>query len=276
MGRNHALKLMPGKYVPDLSGGNSEQIVVTGACATGERHTKAGQPCQDAFFWCPIPDNGVVVAIADGLSSATHAETGARIAVEAVCHAIVSAYKIKALPGDQKDLMRDAFTKANLAVNIEAGRAGISPALYGSTLIAAVFCNGRLKVGHIGDGIVAGMQEGKTLIISEPGLSEYANETACLVQSDWETQLRVTESSHVEACILATDGCQGAVATRQNGELQPYDPFLLPLVSFLRKKTDTHEDSASDIAGLLTSSRMLELSGDDKTLVILLGPVSSS
>jgi hypothetical protein len=276
MGRNHPLKLMPGKIVPVLSGGNSEQVVVTGACAAGERHAKAGEPCQDAFFWCPIPDNGVVIAIADGLSSASHAETGAHIAVEAVCQAIVSAYDNKAVPGDQKVLMRDAFTKAKVAVIIEADRAGISPVFYGSTLIAAVFCNGRLTVGHIGDGIVAGMQEGKTLIISEPGESEYVNETACLMQSDWETHLRVTESSHIEAGILATDGCQGAVATRQNGELHPYDPFLLPLISFIRKKTGVHKDPASDIARLLTSSRMLELSGDDKTLVILLRPVPSS
>ncbi|MFH0968200.1 MAG: PP2C family serine/threonine-protein phosphatase [Methanobacteriota archaeon] len=267
---------MSRKSIPNLSGDNSGQIVVTGACIQGERHAKTGQPCQDAFFWSLIPDHGVVIAIADGLSSVTHAETGARIAVETACQAVISVYNTQTVPEDQKVLMKDAFTKAHAAVISEADSAGLNPAHYGSTLITAIFCNGNLTVGHIGDGIVAGMRGGKTLIISEPGQSEYANETNCLVQSDWDTQLRIRESSHIEAVILATDGCQGAVATRQLGNLQPYDPFLLPLVSFIRKRTLNGQDPVSDITGLLTLTRMLELSGDDKTLVILLGPVPAS
>ncbi|PKL60427.1 MAG: hypothetical protein CVV33_02730 [Methanomicrobiales archaeon HGW-Methanomicrobiales-4] len=263
------------KNDPEFPGRSPGQIIVTGACVQGERHAKTGQPCQDAFFWSPIREHGVVVAIADGLSSATHAETGAKIAVEAVCQAVVSAYDTQKVPGEQKELMKKAFTKAHAAVISKAEEAGISPTHYGSTLITAVFCDGNLTVGHIGDGIIAGIQEGKTHIISEPGQSEYANETACLVQSDWEAHLQVRESSLVNAVVLATDGCQGAVATRQNGDLHPYDPFLLPLVSFVRKKTNNGEDPTSDITGLLSSSRMLELSGDDKTLVILLGPVQT-
>jgi hypothetical protein len=260
----------------NLAENNSGQIIVTGACVRGDRHLKAGQPCQDAFFWCPIYHNGVVIAIADGLSSAPHAEAGARIAVEAACRAVVTAYDDQTVPGDQKDLMKVAFTKARNAVVSEAERAGTSPALYGSTLITALFHSGRLIVGHIGDGIVTGIQDGKSLIVSGPGQSEYANETACLVQSDWEMNYRVTECSRIEAGVLATDGCQDAVATRHRGDVQPYDPFLLPLVSFVRKRTIRGEDPVPDITGLLTSSRMLELSGDDKTLVILLGPDPAS
>ena len=250
--------------------GNTRGITVTGACVQGERHIRTGEPCQDAFFWSPIP-GGVVTAIADGLSSAVHAETGARIAVERVCRAVVSSYGVQSDP-DQNDLIRHAIREARRGVIEEAERAGARPSLYGSTLIVAILGNGTLTVGHIGDGIAAGVQKGTTLIISGPGESEYANETACLTQHDWESFLRITEAVHIEALILATDGCQGAIAIRKNGDLNPYDPFILPLVSFIRKKTESGIDPAPDITGLLTSIRMRELSGDDKTLVILLGP----
>jgi len=271
MGLNPTLNVMAGKIGSELPGISSGKIIVIGACVCGERHAKEGKPCQDTFSWSHIPENGVVVALADGLSSKPCAETGARIGVEAVCEAVVSAYR-ENNPIDQKVLIREAFRIAHQKVMNEAERTGINSSSYGTTLIGAIFFNRRITVGHIGDGIVAGIQEGKTLIISEPGQSEYANETASLVQPDWETHLRVTEAPDIDAGILTTDGCQGAVATRQSGNLHPYDPFLLPLISFIRKKTDNGEDSSSDITSLLTSSRMLELSGDDKTLVILLGP----
>ena len=264
---------MPGDKESNRSENLSERIIVTGACVRGERHVREGLPCQDAFSWHRITEKIVIIALADGLSSEPYADTGARIAGETICKAFISAYEHQnVMPDDRKVLMRDAFRTAHEAVISEAHLAGIDPSRYGSTLIGALFGNGVLTVGHIGDGIVAGLQEGKSIIISEPCQSEYANETSCLVQPDWETHLRITEVSHIEAGILATDGCQAAIATRISGNLHPYDPFILPLISFARKKNTHGEDASADISSLLISSRMQTLSGDDKTLVIFCEP----
>ena len=131
---------------------------------------------------------------------------------------------------------------------------------------------GKICIGHIGDGIVVGMRNGELKILSSPDTGEYANETACLVETNWEHNLRITQLTEVDQCIIATDGCQGALAIRKEGKFQPYEPFILPLLSFISKKIGMHENPDSDIAGLLASQRMQEFSGDDKTLVVLVNP----
>ena len=59
---------------------NNRHLWITGASVKGRRHEQSGQPCQDAFA---IAGEGERwgIAVADGVGSASHAETGAFIAV---------------------------------------------------------------------------------------------------------------------------------------------------------------------------------------------------
>lgn len=250
------------------------RMAVAGACIRGVRHIQTGDPCQDAWYSSMLDGGGVVVAVADGLSSAVHAQKGAMIAVSEACKSITPVTARSFCP---EELVRTAVEKSRDAVLCVAAAASALPSSYASTLIIAYYHDEILTVGHIGDGIVAGIKDGEPLIISPPARSEYINETASLTQPDWRSHLRISICGHVDSCIIATDGCQGALSVRKGTEYLPYDPFVIPLISFIRKKLRYNGDCTPDIENLLISPRMQELSDDDKTLVILLrtDPASS-
>lgn len=246
-------------------------VQIIGVSETGSRHESVGQPCQDAYAISTSREGVTLIAVADGLSSATHAEVGAAIAVrEAVRQILPSDPEIT--DADAEQYIREACSKARKAVLDQAITEEVNPSSYATTLIVGLYYSGKVIIGHIGDGIAVGIADGKTFILSLPGQSEYANETACLVQHDWETALRISKVYAIEGFLMATDGCQGALAIRSGGGFQPHDPFILPLVSYIREKTVRGIDPTEDVRSLIRSKRMIELSGDDKTLVILLGP----
>lgn len=266
----HSENQMP-VFINHQSPGNNGEIRVTGASVRGSRHERSGQPCQDAYAVARGTEKTWGVAVADGLGSASHADVGASIAVDAACKAILPAGQINS-DAEAEHLIRNAFLQAREAVLAEAVLQDITPAAFGSTLIAALFFENTLIIGHLGDGIVVGIKDGVAEILSPPGVCEYANETASLMQADWEDQLRISCHNQVTQCILTTDGCQAALATRRGGGYHPHEPFILPLLSFIRQKNESNSDTDTDITALLISSKMQELSGDDKTLVVMTGP----
>jgi hypothetical protein len=248
---------------------DKEGIFISGVCVRGARHIQADEPCQDAWQSEDLTDGSIVVVVADGLSSAPHAQEGAMIVVSEVCRTFMSADPARF--SGLEDLIRFSAEKARQKVLTAATKARVHPSSFASTLIITHYNGKTLTVGHIGDGLVAGTHADLSFIISPPGQSEYANETACLTQADWETQFRVVRCPHADACIITTDGCQGAVSIKKGTEYKPYEPFVNPLITFTRKKRESGEDPSSDIKKLLISPRMQDLSGDDKTLIILLG-----
>jgi hypothetical protein len=255
-------------------GTGKSDLHIIAAKVTGSRHEKNGQPCQDDFAIAVHSDIGVI-AVADGLSSAAYAQEAAMIAVREATRDIFSMHPVTD-ESEVQERVREIFHHAREAVISQAVSDGRSPANYASTLIIGVYFSGKIIVGHIGDGIVVGVTGGNAQVISPPEPAEYANETACLIQPDWEKHLRISPSYVVDEVLLATDGCQGALAIREKGEHQAYSPFILPLTSYIRKKISDGKDPTEDVRSLLDSQRMKDLSGDDKTLVILLGPLSFS
>jgi len=264
---SHSDILMPFPDSDEIPGGNTG-IRIYGASVRGGRHEQSGQPCQDAYAVAEA-DGIWAIAIADGLGSADHADTGARIAVDTASHTVLESTDNTKFSPEER--IRQAFLHARDAVIAEADLQGIPPGSCASTLIVAFYFRGQITIGHIGDGIAIGIRDRHVEILSSPGESEYANETACLVQSDWESQLRITLPHDIDHAIIATDGCQGALAIRRGGNYQPHEPFVLPLISFIAKKIENRQNPEPDISALLASKRMQDLSGDDKTLVVLFG-----
>ncbi len=251
-------------------GNSADDILITGACSRGSRHTQEGTPCQDAWICLPVHNGGWVIVAADGLSTARHAREGAEMAVQTAGEALARSCSEQQQAGYEPGvLIRQAAGAAHQIILQKAAEQGEHPSSFASTLIIALCIGETVSVGHIGDGIVAGVREGENLILSAPQQGEYANETACLMQHDWEDHLRLGNHELIEACIIATDGCQGAVAVREKGGYQPYDPFITPLLSFVRQRLIAGHDPRPDLAALLLSPRMETLSGDDKTLIIM-------
>ncbi|PWR70135.1 PP2C family serine/threonine-protein phosphatase [Methanospirillum lacunae] len=241
-------------------------IRISGSSVRGNRHIQSEQPCQDAYA-VAYSKNGWGIAVADGLGSAGHSDAGARIAVDTASKVVIADFECPDISVEER--IRQAFLKAREAVIKEASELEISPSEFASTLIVAFYSGERITLGHIGDGIAVGTKKDQAVLLSSPGESEYANETASLIQTDWENQLRITPCFEIDHVIIATDGCQGALAVKRDGRYQPHEPFILPLISFIERKISVNLSPEPDISTLLSSKKMQELSGDDKTLVVI-------
>ena len=205
-----------------------------------------------------------------------------------------------------------AMTAAHAAAGAVRARAHALPARprdLACTLIVVIWSAGRVAVAHIGDGAVAGWRpEGGWEMLSQPGESEYVNETRFLTDPDWSEHLRVTVgAARLVGLVAFTDGCQRAALLRDaDGRPQPFPGFLDPLARFGRRacaevaaaavertpaEATAHSsapdpgpddqpppwqstqgdpgDAAAPLQRLLHSAKLRDASDDDKTLLLI-------
>lgn len=250
-----------------MTGPPSEPLIV-GASVAGYRHQKNQIPCEDAFA-SVVYQNFPIVAVADGLSSARFgglaADVASRSCVDAVSTLLKEGYE------SPEDIIRKAIHASRDAVVAAAQEAEVPISFFGTTIMLLMIMEGKVWCGHIGDGVAVSINEGSVSLLSGPGVSEYANETAVLSAPDWERALRISVMDGNTA-IIGTDGCQGALVRREQGDIVPYEPFILPLVKSLLRFIREGRDGTASVMDLLRSDRMQQLSADDMTLVIIYGP----
>lgn len=242
----------------------------------GTRHIRDGIPCEDA--WAFDTQCGcLVLAVADGLSSAENGGKGAELVSAASVRAIVDLIKTVTSDGisiDVPEIIQSGIKKGRDVVSSYAEQEDQTISSYATTLIIVVMRGDEVWCGHIGDGVCVTVSGDEVLVLSAPGNIEYANETAVITSRSWEKQLRIS-SGIADAVLLATDGCQGAVIRREEDGIKPYNPFVLPLVKALREYSAEGRDCNAEICDLLFSERMRALSSDDMTLAAGFSPGES-
>ncbi|MDD3574937.1 MAG: PP2C family serine/threonine-protein phosphatase, partial [Methanospirillum sp.] len=246
-----------------MSSSNARSYIACGASVAGTRHIQNQNPCEDAWAKAILPC-ALVIAVADGLSSAEFGGKGAEIAVNSCVRNAVELLRT-----DEEDEEQDIITVIRTAAG--AGREKIGEhaimnemdiSSFATTLLMTVLTPDGVVCGHIGDGACVTLSEDVVSLLSVPGHARYANETAVLTGKNWDSQFRIS-SGAASAVICATDGCQGALVRRENGSYMPYSPFIVPLVRSLEQYTKEDRDLNSEIFDLLHSSRMQALSSDD-------------
>lgn len=247
----------------------SNTYSIIGASAIGPLHVMNGTPCQDACAFEVFHSGHVVIAVADGLGSASKSEIGARVAVDAVVHTIkecVSESVNEEIKLD--DVAKTAVFSARKTLEKKADELQCKLRDLACTMIVVVMHKDSAAVAHVGDGaVIAKTKEGLKLI-SGPEDSEYANEVSPLTGKDWEFSLRVSSVvPYVRGVMAFTDGCQRAALRKSQDGLTPFDGFCEPLFSYANDVRDVTE-AEEDIKGLLLSKKVCENSDDDKTLVI--------
>jgi serine/threonine protein phosphatase PrpC len=133
---------------------------IFGASVIGPSHIEKGTPCQDACKYAIIPPNCGVIAVADGLGSASKSDTGAQIAVEAaldVGKATISKKKIAET--DLSDAAKEAVAFARKELEAKATKEQCSLHDLACTIIVAIFYEDNVSVAHIGDGAVVAKTE---------------------------------------------------------------------------------------------------------------------
>lgn len=246
---------------------NSYSII--GASAIGPLHVVNNTPCQDACAFEVFPSGYGVVAVADGLGSASKSEIGARMAVDNAVHAVreVVAKRVNE-EIDLGDTAKMAVFSARKILEEKADELQCKLRDLACTMIVVVMHKDSAVVAHVGDGaVIVNTKEGLKLI-SGPEDSEYANEVTPLTSKDWELYLRVSSVvPYVVGVMAFTDGCQRAALRKSQDGLTPFDGFCEPLFSYANDVKDLKE-AEDDIKELLLSKKVCENSDDDKTLVI--------
>lgn len=242
---------------------------IFGSSAIGPLHVINGTPCQDAYAFDIISSEFGVIAVADGLGSASKSEIGARLTVDAAVNKVKEIVINKIIGEiDLENTAKAAVFSARKTLEEKSSELQCKLRDLACTLIVVAMYRDTAAVAHIGDGAVIAKTKDGLKLISGPEDSEYANEVSPLTGKEWEKCLRIIPKTFNILGVMAfTDGCQRAALKKTSEGLIPFDRFCEPLFSYAQEVANVKEGE-EDIKKLLLSEKICENSEDDKTLVI--------
>jgi hypothetical protein len=251
------------------TGGSLKSPLILGVSVIGSRHILNGLPCQDACAYDISIQGWGIIAVADGLGSASKSEIGAKAAVDTT----VKCVKNKISSNDSEviqleNIVINAINSARETLDLKAKEFDCKIDELACTLILIVIHNQEIITAHIGDGAVVVRSDNEFFLASNPGESEYINEVVPLTSKEWQKELRISPIiPNVKFVAAFTDGCQRAVLIKTKDGLKPFMNFFEPLYSYSKEISDLNQ-SVDELRDFLNSARMNNVSEDDKTLVI--------
>jgi serine/threonine protein phosphatase PrpC len=243
---------------------------VAAASVRGTSHEQNRRPCQDAHYWRVLPDDGLVVAVADGAGSAPLGQIGAAIAASTAATTLCARLSESPWPREYagwEACFIMATEAAQAAVDAEATARQVARRQLATTLILAAATADQVAVIQIGDGaVVVGDSEGNVISLTTPLSGEYANETTFLIAPEAlnTAQVRVWPGK-LTSLAAFTVGLQRLALTMPSGA--PYAPFFTPLFRFVAAEANAQKAHAQ-ITAFLRSERVTDRTDDDLTLVV--------
>jgi serine/threonine protein phosphatase PrpC len=243
---------------------------VAAASVRGTSHEQSRRPCQDAHFWRVLPDDGLVVAVADGAGSAPQGQIGATLAALTAATTLCAHLSASPWPREYagwEACFTTAAEGAQAAVEAEATARQVARRQLATTLILVAATADQVAVMQIGDGaVVVGDSDGNVISLTSPVQGEYANETTFLITPDAlnTAQVRVWPGKLASLAVF-TDGLQRLALSMPSGA--PYTPFFKPLFRFVAAENSAKK-ACEQIAAFLRSERVTDRTDDDLTLVV--------
>ena len=248
-----------------------------GITQQGTYHIKKGLVCQDAHKTIKCGDRVAISAVADGLGSEQHSDVAAQIAV-----AKSTEYCANLLHDDCSDeqilqVMKEAFSVAQAAIEREAEKNGHEYDQYDTTLSLAIMKNGSLFFGHSGDsGIVALTADGRFEKVTEQQRDEEGRVFPLFFgESKW---VFGKYSKPVASVFLATDGVFETLFPVYIRE-EPVSIYV-PLARYFMDPDALHieevgEDAVQDRIGNYICNIPDSKVNDDKTVVVMVDTEST-
>lgn len=240
---------------------------VAAASVCGTAHERAGLPCQDACGWRLLPGGVLLAAVSDGAGSATLAEVGAQIAVQATLDALTQ----RTYSGAPSMVATEAWIRKSVmasreAVLAEAAARGFPERELACTLIALVATPRFVMAAQIGDGAtVVQDASGQMIPLTAPNEEGYINETYFLTDPDAVAHLHVHgHEDEITAIAALTDGLQRLALKLP--EAHPHRPFFEPLFRFVAESDASVAEAR--LSALLRSPRITQRADDDLTLLL--------
>jgi hypothetical protein len=244
----------------------------------GKMHISRGMVCQDRTFYAEA--NGVkAVALADGAGSKSKSEIGAEIVCKKICD-LLSEKFIDYLLCFEEEKTNQAKHKKNMAglskvivtalmttLKAKALELNISVEELSSTLLFFAIKDNHYIMGHIGDGVIAGVYNEnnayRVKVISEPENGERSNITFFIPDTNAAEHLHLQAGSidNLKGVLLTSDGA-GTVLF--NGSAVDDNVYKL-FSNFQNRKPDDYEEIISRYLREIISN----YSTDDLSLNIL-------
>ncbi len=242
---------------------------IAGTAVQGISHQKLGLPCQDAQSYRILPEDILLIALADGAGTAENSEQGAHCAVDFALGTL-SEELVENLPTGNDEweiLLYRVYEDARQAIQSLADEQDALLRSFATTLTVVIAVGEQLIVAQLGDGaVIARNQEDELFAASHAQRGEYANETFFLTGDDAleHIQIQIREEL-VSAIAVMSDGLTRLALNLPSYE--PHQPFFQPLFAFASAAKD--EDLASaQLAEFLASDRVCARTDDDKSLVL--------
>ncbi|HEY2667452.1 MAG TPA: PP2C family serine/threonine-protein phosphatase [Actinomycetota bacterium] len=239
------------------------------AQATGTSHLRTGSPCQDRLACSVLANGSLAAAVSDGAGSASRAEVGAEIAVQAVVKRLRRHLEEPDGPA-LTCALQDAALYARAAIIARAEEDGEEAGSYAATLLALIGTPDGGAALQIGDGVmVVGGEVGGWRWLFWPERGEYANTTRFLTDDDAPDRIRVAEfpESPTDIAIM-TDGLQ-SLALDYAGE-SVHEPFFRGMFQPLHASSGSGELPALSVSleEFLSSDRVRSRTDDDVALIL--------
>lgn len=191
--------------------------LLTALTEHGEQHYDDGEPLQDAYRLATVGPH-ILMAVSDGVSTASHSVEGAALAVNVAVDALASALTDATLPDEA--MIRNALGAAHTAIQEAASQRGLPSGAFAATLALAVLTDDHVAAGSIGDSSLlalswAGQDRVPHLapFVSPP--QSPSGKVFSISESGWERRCSVRAERHprLQALVLATDGADNLFTT---------------------------------------------------------------
>jgi hypothetical protein len=248
---------------------------VTGVTVTGEAHLLRGLPGEDAFGHHVAKDGTVLLAVADGVSSASRAREGSAIACgTAIAHgarlldSIADRRDPRVLGRLVRELLKDAHRRLRAAASALVDSAA-PHAPFASTLAVAAVSGTAAAAGAVGDAFVVGRRaEGSLHLLLPPReIGEFVNTTATIggENSLMRARFIAVADAGLTGIALSTDGlAEACVDDAGSPRQRVHDGLLGPALEHVDARRAVDELGRM----LATHASLREITDDDRTLVM--------
>ena len=222
---------------------------------------------QDAWKKKKISDTRYVVAVADGLGSASDAEKGSALATHSVVEELEERFKTRERISEEEGQKKfqEAFISARNSIVQKAEKDNKPTNDFGTTLLAAVVGTSGSVAGAVGDGGIVGDNGENYFCLIDREEIEYSNMTCPITKEDWKESFRIRYSDGVKSIALFTDGIDNFTWSLENPD-QPREEFFDRIFRFI--ENTAIENKQKKLLEFLDDPHFKEFSRDDKTLVV--------
>ena len=237
-----------------------------GCAVAGPKHEAAEDRCEDASADRTLPGGRFVVAVADGLGSASRAAEGSRLATDRLAEHVVETMPAAddVGPAGLEGRLEAGFEAARTALAERADELDEPVSALNTTLLAAVGGPSGVAGGAVGDGGVIRHHDGEHHLLVPREDDYYASRTTPLQSDRWRENARFEHHAEADGAAVFSDGLDNA-AWVGGGEVQ--DSLFDQLFGFVRSTADRAAMEA-ELRSFLDHERFRRHSRDDKSIAV--------